>query len=74
MDIYIIGDSIIQDKNTEINQGTMLVGAGLMSRYKFMTDTLGYTPEEAEEEIKQIADESNRINAVEVTRLFGGME
>ena len=67
-------DSIIQDKNTEINQGTMLVGAGLMSRYKFMTDTLGYTPEEAEEEIKQIADESNRINAVEVTRLFGGME
>ena len=66
-------DSIIQDKDAEINQGTMLVGAGLMSKKKFMVDTLGYTPEEADTELKQIGEES-KTNAVEVTRLFGGME
>ena len=66
-------DSIIEDKNAEINQGTMLVGAGLMSKKKFMIDTLGYTPEDAEAELEQIANES-KSNAVEVTRLFGGME
>jgi A118 family predicted phage portal protein len=67
-------DSIIEDKNAEISRGTMLVGAGLMSRMKFMTDTLGYTPEEAQAELRQIGDESNKINAVEVTRLFGNVE
>ena len=66
-------DSIIQDKNTEINQGVLLVGAGLLSRKKFMTETLGYTPEEAENELAQIKDESNRINAVEVNRLYGNL-
>ena len=66
-------DSIIEDKNAEINQGTMLVGAGLMSKKKFMMDTLGYTEEVAEQELAQIGEES-RSNAVEVTRLFGGME
>ena len=66
-------DSIIQDKSAEINQGTMLVGAGLMSKKKFMINTLGYTPEEAETELAQIAEES-KANTVEVTRLFGGME
>ena len=66
-------DSIIQDKDAEINQGTMLVGAGLMSKKKFMVDTLGYTEEEAEKELEQIGEE-NKSNAVEVTRLFGGME
>ena len=66
-------DSIIQDKDAEINQGTMLVGAGLMSKKKFMTDTLGYTPEEAEAELAQIKAEGTG-NALDVTRLFGGME
>ena len=66
-------DSIIQDKDAEINQGTMLVGAGLMSKKKFMMDTLGYTSEEADKELIQI-NEENKSNAVEVTRLFGGME
>ena len=65
-------DSIIQDKAAEINQGTMLVGAGLMSKKKFMVDTLGYTPEVADQELEQIANES-RSNTVDVTRLFGGV-
>ncbi len=66
-------DSIIQDKNAEINQGVMLVGASLMSKKKFMMDTLGYTAEQADTELKQIAAETP-TSSVEVTRLFGGME
>ena len=66
-------DSIIEDKAAEINQGVALVGAGLQSKKKFMVDVLGYTEEIAEKELKQIADEG-KMNAVEVTRLFGGME
>lgn len=51
-------DGIIQDKDTNIDRGIKLVGAGLMSKYKMMVDTLGYTPEEAEAEIQRIAGES----------------
>ena len=66
-------DSIIEDKEAEVNRGVMLVGANLMSKKKFMVDTLGYTPEDADKELAQIAEEG-KINAVDVTRLFGGME
>ena len=66
-------DSIIEDKNAEINRGVMLVGSGLMSRRKFMVDVLGYTPEDAEKDLEEISAESKQINAVEVTRLFGNM-
>ena len=66
-------DSVIEDKAAEINQGTMLVGAGLMSKKKFMMDTLGYTEEDADAELKQITEEG-KARAVEVTKLFGGME
>ena len=65
-------DSIIQDRQQDINQGTMLVGAGLMSKKRFMMDTLGYTEEDADKEIAQIAEEG-RSNAIDVTRLFGGV-
>ena len=63
-------DSIIEDKQAEINQGTMLVGAGLMSKKKFMMDTLGYTDEEAETELQQIGTENKPIMSMS---LFGGM-
>ena len=66
-------DSIIEDKNAEINRGVMMVGSGLMSRKKFLVDVLGYTPEDAEKDLEEISKESKRINAVEVTRLFGDM-
>ena len=65
-------DSIIQDKDAEINRGVMLVGAALMSKKKFMVDTLGYTPEEAEEEIKAIDKENKGARDVDVSGLFGG--
>lgn len=66
-------DSIIQDKDAEINQGVMLVGAALMSKKRFMMDTLGLTEEQAEAELSQIKTET-AANSVDVTRLFGGME
>lgn len=68
-------DSIIQDKAAELNQGMALVDASLMSKRKFMTDVLGYTPEEAAAEIAQISLESvgSVKKTVEETRLMGGM-
>ena len=66
-------DSIIEDKNAEINQGIALTGAGLMSKKRFLTDVLGMTAEDAEKELTQIGEE-RKVNAVTVDRLFGGME
>ena len=66
-------DSIIQDKDADINRGVMLVGAGLKSKKKFLTDEMGYTPEEADQEIAQIAAEKKNDTGT-VSRLFGGME
>ena len=66
-------DSIIEDKNAEINQGIALTGAGLMSKKRFLTDILGMTKEDAEKELAQIGEE-RKVNAVTVDRLFGGME
>ena len=66
-------DSIIEDKNAEINQGIALTGAGLMSKKRFLTDVLGMTEEDAEKELIQIGEE-RKVNAVTVDRLFGGME
>ena len=66
-------DSIIQDKDADINRGIMEIGAGVLSKKKFMIDTLGYTEEEADKELAQIAEE-RKTNSVVVDRLFGGME
>ena len=53
--------------------GLSLVDAGVLSKKKFMIDTLGYTEEEAKNELAQIAEE-RKTNSVVVDRLFGGME
>ena len=69
-------DGVTQDRQTNINEGVMLVGAGLLSKFKFMTDAKygqGLTPEEAEAELQRIRQEGTG-NAVDVTKLFGGME
>ena len=69
-------DGVTQDRQTNINEGVMLVGAGLLSKYTFLTDKKygqGLTPEQAETELKRIRDESTG-NKVDVTKLFGGLE
>ena len=53
-------DGITQDRQTNLNEGVMLVGAGLLSKYTFMTDPKygqGLTPEEAQAELDRIKAE-----------------
>ena len=72
----VFDDGVTQDRQTNLNEGVMLVGAGLLSKYTFMTDKKygqGLTPEQAEEELARIRQEGTG-NSVDVTRLFGGME
>lgn len=68
----VFDDSIIQDKQQDINQGIMEIGAGVLSKKKFMMDILGYTKEVAEQELAQIAQEGKQ-SSVDITRLFGGV-
>lgn len=66
-------DGIVQDRSTNINEGIQLTAAGLMSKKKFLTDTLHYTDAEAEAELKEIAEEQS-IPAMTVDNLFGTTE
>ena len=75
-DSIVFDDGVTQDRQTNINEGVMLVGAGLLSKFTFLTDRKygqGLTEEQAKKELERIAEEQ-RTNSVEVTRLFGGME
>jgi A118 family predicted phage portal protein len=68
-------DGVTQDRQTNITEGVTLVGAGLLSKYTFMTDPKygqGLTPEEAEAELQRIRQEGTG-NAVDVTKIFGGL-
>lgn len=58
-------DGITQDRQTNINEGITLVGAGLMSKKTFLTDPKygqNLTDEEADKELQRIAQEA-RISA-----------
>ncbi len=53
-------DGITQDRQTNIQEGITLVGAKLMSKYKFLTDSKygqGLTEEEANKELERIQNE-----------------
>ncbi len=53
-------DSVTQDRQTNLNEGVMLVGAGLLSKLTFLTDRkygIGLTEAEAMDELKRIAEE-----------------
>lgn len=58
----VFDDSILQDRQTNINEGILLTTNGLMSKKKFMVDKLGYTEDEALQELQEIANE-NRVTA-----------
>ena len=63
-----LDDGITQDRQTKINEGITLVGAGLMSKKTFLTDpTYGQnlTDEDADAELQRIAQE----NTVTLPRL-----
>ena len=64
-------DGITQDRQTNINEGITLVGAGLMSKKTFLTDPKYgqcLTEEAADAELQRIAQEQN-VNAFTVDRL-----
>ena len=64
-------DGITQDRQTNINEGMALVGAGLMSKTTFLTDPKYgqcLTPEAAEQELQRIAEES-RVTGLTIDRL-----
>ena len=59
-------DGITQDRQTNINEGISLVGAGLLSKKSFSTNPKygqGLTPEAAQKELEQIAAESRITGA-----------
>ena len=56
----VFDDGVTQDRQTNINEGVMLVGAGLLSKMTFLTDPKygqGLTPEKAQEELDRIREE-----------------
>ena len=68
-------DGVTQDRQTSLNEGVMLVGAGLLSKYTFLTNRKygqGLTEKDALAELERIKAE--KLNTVEETqvRLFGG--
>lgn len=53
-------DGVTQDRQTNINEGVMLVGAGIISKHTFLTDPkygIGLTPEQAEAELAKVKEE-----------------
>lgn len=70
----VFDDSILQDRQTNINEGVLLVTNGLKSKKAFLVDILGMTEDEANRELKQIADEKT-VTASAVDMLdMGGAE
>ena len=68
-------DGVTQDRQTNLNEGVMLVGAGLLSKYKFLTDKKfgqGLTDKEAADELQRIRDEHQQTVSEEQVRLYGG--
>ena len=56
----VFDDGVTQDRQTSIAEGVKLVEAGLLSRYRFLTDAKygqGLTPKEAEAEIGRLKAE-----------------
>ena len=68
-------DGVTQDRQTNLNEGVMLVGAGLLSKFKFLTDKKygqGLTEKDAVAELDRIKAEKQQTVNDEEVRLFGG--
>ena len=55
----VFDDSILQDRQTNINEGILLANNGLMSKKRFLMEKLGYTEEEAAQELEEIKQEGS---------------
>ena len=70
-------DGITQDRQTNINEGITLVGAGLMSKKTFLTDPkygINLTEEDADAELQRIAQENTITMPQLDIRDFNGIE
>lgn len=68
-------DGVTQDRQTNINEGVMLVNSGLLSKFTFLTDRKyghGLTDKEAQDELDRIKAENDRSVDINEVRLFGG--
>ena len=68
-------DGVTQDRQTNLNEGVMLVGAGLLSKFTFLTDRKygqGLTEKEAADELERIRQEKQVTIDENQVRLFGG--
>ena len=71
----VFDDGVTQDRQTNLNEGVMLVGAGLLSKFTFLTDKKygqGLTEKEAVLELERIRKENAKTVDEEQIRLFGG--
>ena len=68
-------DGIIQDHEKCINEGVLLCGAGLLSKFTFLTNKrygMNLTEKEANAEIERIKAENSQLDDVEQLRIYGG--
>lgn len=70
----VFDDSILQDRQTNINEGVLLVGNGLMSKKRFLVEKLGFTEDEAAIELKAINDEKAITGGILDKLEMGGAE
>ncbi len=70
----VFDDSILQDRQTNLNEGILLVTNGLMSKQTYMTQILGMTREEAQAELEAIRAESGVSGTAVDAMLLGGAE
>ena len=55
-------DAVLEDSSTKMDKGLKLMTNGVLSKKTFLTDTrfgVGMTDDEADQELKRIADEGN---------------
>ena len=68
-------DGVTQDRQTNLNEGVMLVNSGLLSKYTFLTDRKygqGMTEKDALAELERIRQEKQTTIDETQVRLFGG--
>lgn len=70
----VFDDSILQDRQTNISEGVLLCGNGLMSKKRFLVETLGMTEEEALRELEDIRNEGAVSGGVLDQLMVGGAE
>ena len=68
-------DGVTQDRQTNLNEGVMLVNSGLLSKFTFLTDRKygqGMTEKDALAELERIRQEKQTAIDETQVRLFGG--